>query len=139
MWIPSNTLQYYVHVIWQMSRWFSSYLCFDSLPSCSRMWTRELDIAFPIQLVASQTYTPKEVGSSGLAVRAKTSPERTSLLSLNQRSVGVGTPTTLHSNDTVPCSVRRARSSSRNSGALYVFGTEKMTRKINQPCYFTLF
>lgn len=100
------------------------YLSADPRPSCSRMCTLELDTAFPMQLVASQTYTPKEVGSSGFAVRAKTSPERISLLSLNQRSVGVGTPTTLHSSDTVPCSVRRARSSSRNSGALYVFGTE---------------
>lgn len=41
-----------------------------------------------------------------------------SLLSLNHRNTGVGTPTTLHSNDTVPNSVNNALSSSKNSGFL---------------------
>jgi len=63
-------------------------------------------------------YVPSDVRSSGFAVSAKTSPAFISFESLNHRRIGVGTPTTLHSNDTVPCSVRIARSSSTNSGAL---------------------
>jgi hypothetical protein len=81
--------------------------------------------ALPMQLTASQVYVPRDVGSSGLAVSANTSPALISWPSLYQRSTGVGTPTTLHSRDTVPCSVSRACSCSRNSGALYAFGTGK--------------
>lgn len=70
-------------------------------------------------------YVPSEVGSAGLAVSEKMSPALISFESLNQRSFGVGTPMTLHSSETVPCSVRIALSSSTNSGTLYALGTEK--------------
>jgi len=85
--------------------------------------TLDDEYALPMQLTASQVYVPRDVGSSGLAVSANTSPALISWPSLYQRSTGVGTPTTLHSSDTVPCSVSNACSSSRNSGALYAFGT----------------
>lgn len=77
-----------------------------------------------MQFTASHVYVPKDVGSSGLAVSAKTSPALISLSSLYHFKTGVGTPTTLHSNDTVPVSVSNARSSVTNSGLLYAFGTE---------------
>lgn len=73
-------------------------------------------------------YVPSDVGSSGLAVRAKTSPALISFESLNHLRIGVGTPTTLHSRETVPCSVNMARNSSTNSGTLYAFGTEMCCR-----------
>lgn len=71
-----------------------------------------------MQFTASHVYVPKDVGSSGLAVNANTSPALICLPSLNQLRIGVGTPTTLHSNDTVPVSVNNARSSLTNSGRL---------------------
>ena len=91
--------------------------------------TLDDEYALPMQLTASQVYVPRDVGSSGLAVSANTSPALISWPSLYQRSTGVGTPTTLHSSDTVPCSVSNACSSSRNSGALYAFGTGKVRRR----------
>lgn len=47
--------------------------------------------------------------------------------------MGVGTPTTLHSSETVPSVVKIARSSSMNSGALYAFGTENF--QMNKKAY----
>lgn len=66
---------------------------------------------------------PSDVGSLGLAVSEKMSPALISFESLNQRNFGVGTPITLHSNETVPCSVKIAFNSSTNSGTLYALGT----------------
>ena len=91
------------------------------------------EAAVPMQLTASQRYT--DTGFSRLACRANTSPatnspnhtahvamfrppDLISSPSLYQRSAGEGMPTTLHSRLTVPCSVRPATNSSRNTGAL---------------------
>uniref|UniRef100_A0A1A9ZGU4 Uncharacterized protein n=1 Tax=Glossina pallidipes TaxID=7398 RepID=A0A1A9ZGU4_GLOPL len=70
------------------------------------------------KLTASHVYVPNEVGSSALAVKANISPALISFESLNHLSWGVGTPTTLHSNATVPCCVKTAFNSSINSGTL---------------------
>jgi len=70
----------------------------------------------PMQLTASHLYT--DTGRSMLACRAKTSPDLISSPSLNHRRAGDGIPTTLHSRDTVPCSVSPATNSSRNTGDL---------------------
>lgn len=59
-------------------------------------------------------------------------PALISLESLYQRSAGVGTPFTLHSNETVPCSVSSARRSSMNSGALYAFGTSTLRTAMHE-------
>jgi hypothetical protein len=102
-----------------------------------------------MQLTASHVYVPSDVKSSGFAVNAKTSPALISFESLNHRKTGVGIPMTyeckqnkfiikwnivesetkqitLHSNETVPCSVNIARSSSTNSGDLYALGTNTL-------------
>lgn len=73
---------------------------------------------------------PRDEGSFGLAVRAKMSPALIFLLSLYQINWGVGMPITLHSRDTVPCSVRMASSSLVKNGALYALGTEKECVKL---------
>jgi hypothetical protein len=83
------------------------------------MWSFELEYVLPMQLTASHVYVPSEAKSSfGFAVSAKTSPALISFESLNHRKTGVGVPMTLHSSETVPCSVRIARSSSMKSGDL---------------------
>ncbi len=85
--------------------------------------TREVEVATPMQLTAWHVYVPScdsasPSSPSFLCDNANTSPGLISLPSLNHLSTGVGTPTHLHSSETVPASVNSAWSSSKNSGFL---------------------
>lgn len=99
----------------------SIYLC-PSVGAPS-ICTIDVDLAEPIQLVARQVYVPRELGSVWVCESANTSPAFISESPLNHRRPGVGTPTTLHSKETVPCAVSTARKGSTNSGSLYALGT----------------
>lgn len=72
------------------------------------------DMADPMQLMATHLYVV--VGLLFSALSSYESPALSSLSSLNQSSLGVGTPITLHSKATVPFEETRASSSSRKVG-----------------------
>lgn len=94
---------------------------------CPSLWTWTLDDenAWPRQFFATHEYVPREDESEEFALRANVSPAFIFLPSLYQCKIGVGTPITLHSKETVPSSDSIAFNSSTKRGALYALGTAK--------------